>query len=337
MKVIFFVLGLVVCFNGKVVAADFAPSIAKVCEKQARFKPGLCLNPQLVENYLIFSRAAYTEGRQQVLGVLKKNGWSYFLIDNQAGLGAGLLAFKGNTVIVAYHGTESLVDWAVDINARTVSASDLGLRGDMHKGFKTASDSTWSRFRSKILDHIKTAKLDPKNIEYFAIGHSLGGALASIAGIRIINDSDLVGPDHNNTLTNQVKIITIGSPRVFVKDTSGPDYMAKMGNKNVLRFWNSGDPVAAVPMGSMGFKHVGTSIRLSDMSQVYAEVKDKKTAKQVVGHFADKHKTSSYEEQVSEVFSAYQKKPITHKGFATRVEECKQNICKLFYTVVGKP
>ena len=340
MKKIFLAFSLfVVGFANTGSASNYHSSIKTICDKTAEFKAGLCMKPDEVKEYLIFAKAAYADTREKYLKILADKGWTYKEIGSIGGIGAGLVAFKDKKVIVAYHGTESAVDWAINLNAKSQTASEFGLTGNMHQGFYAGSIASWGRFKDAILQHIKKEKIKPEDVEYFAIGHSLGGAIASVAGLRIAKDEDLTGSTKSKKDNNQVKVITVGQPRVFMKSKSAAGYEALLGSHNVLRFWNSGDPVSAVPLGTHGFKHVGTSIRLSDYESVLDEVKTL-GVKQLLSHFMKKHLVFAYENDISSVFESYQKKPITHKGIVKFAEKCAKDICKWAWSkakkVVGK-
>ena len=82
-------------------------------------------------------------------------------------------------------------------------------------------------------------------------GHSLGGALATLAALEL----------QQNDKTTPVKLITFCSPRVLSFEAY--DYIIKnnilqqTGENSAIRIYRYGDVVPSMPLGSMGFKHFG--------------------------------------------------------------------------------
>ena len=104
--------------------------------------------------------------------------------------------------------------------------------GQVHGGFKDEVDELWEEVIRE-LNHNETLK-QPRSV-YFC-GHSLGGAMATIAASRY---------------TETKALFTFGSPRVggktFVTPCVVPHY----------RFVNNNDLVPKVPPSIFGFKHDG--------------------------------------------------------------------------------
>jgi triacylglycerol lipase len=134
-------------------------------------------------------------------------------------------AGNSNQLVVVFRGTEprSLEDIKTDLKFKK-TASDGG--GEVHYGFKDALDDVWEKLH-------KTFK---NNTLYFC-GHSLGGALATLAAGRVN--------------TEKCQLYTFGSPKcVDQKWISQQVY-----SSHAWRFRNNNDVVTKVPF--MGYKHFG--------------------------------------------------------------------------------
>jgi hypothetical protein len=97
----------------------------------------------------------------------------------------------------------------------------------VHGGFLRALDSVWKDI---------SAELDRLNCPLFFTGHSLGGALASLAGMR-----------RAPTAT-----YTFGSPRV-----GDAAFVALAAGMPIYRIVDDRDVVASVPPYWLGFRHIG--------------------------------------------------------------------------------
>jgi triacylglycerol lipase len=147
-----------------------------------------------------------------------------------------------NDLIYAFRGTEpkKLSDIKTDIRFRKIEASEDS-SGRVHRGFKDGLDLIWDDF----LDHFEKnspmegmfhRKLNKKK-NIFLTGHSLGAALATIAGGRL-DDQNVVG-------------YTYGSPRV------GNSEFREAFRPKFYRFRNNNDIVTRQPPEFIGYTHVG--------------------------------------------------------------------------------
>jgi triacylglycerol lipase len=102
----------------------------------------------------------------------------------------------------------------------------------VHKGFKEGLDEVWEMLHTYLED------LRQKNKKIWITGHSLGAALANLAGDRYKD--------------NLQGLYTFGSPRV-----GNNDFKANF-SVNAYRFINNNDIVTKVPPKDLlGFQHVG--------------------------------------------------------------------------------
>lgn len=147
-----------------------------------------------------------------------------------------------NSIVVAFRGTDSIQDWLTDV--------DFFLKPFMnyteekaHEGFVRAYKFVEVQLKAsfkKYLDAHPTAKVE-------IVGHSLGGALTTIAGIDLTDSFNL----------QDVTVISYGAPRVGNLAFSQL-FAKRVGTSWRVVHWD--DIVPTVPLKGMGFHHVGTEI-----------------------------------------------------------------------------
>jgi predicted lipase len=155
---------------------------------------------------------------------------------------------------VVFRGTQERYDILVDLNiirSRLFPSSNILV----HSGFLEQFKSLEENITSEITNNLN--KIDTI---HFA-GHSLGGALATLAAAYY-------GKMYKNKLT--VLCHTIGSPRV------GNKAFTKLFAENVheeIRITNEKDPIPLIPMSFL-YRHVSNSICINDECSVEYAIKD---------------------------------------------------------------
>ena len=136
-------------------------------------------------------------------------------------------------MLVAFRGTNSLVDWLDNINLELVA----GPGGKVHEGFYTALNCIWVDLYRYILQERGTRSL-------WLTGHSLGAALATLATakLRLERDEPVQG------------LHTFGQPRTG--DRNFARHFNEDFARQTFRHVNNVDVVARVPFRSMGYSHV---------------------------------------------------------------------------------
>jgi triacylglycerol lipase len=134
-----------------------------------------------------------------------------------------------NEFVLCFRGTEP--DEFSDIKADLNAFPDRGQSGGwVHNGFQEELNKIW--------DEIDTVLHNQKGKNFFICGHSLGGAMATLAASRLKESVEC--------------LYTYGSPRVgtksFVKSFNVPHY----------RHVNNNDIVPKVPFAFLGYRHHGT-------------------------------------------------------------------------------
>lgn len=166
----------------------------------------------------------------------------------------GLVSFNmdsANPIItIAFHGTEETSDWLTNFDFGKTKAKDIGIEGSTHKGFLNRYLGMKDAMSAAIQSVLAKFSLAADRVSFMFTGHSLGGALATLAAV-----------DHKKKLNAHVALVTACSPRVFSKTAAG-EVEKLFGQDHMARFWRSLDPVSAVAPGILGFKHVGTSLKV---------------------------------------------------------------------------
>ncbi len=156
-------------------------------------------------------------------------------IDNKETDTQGFICSDDSHVILAFRGSQTSEDWQTDFNTKLVN-SEVGL---VHWGFKNAIDSIWDKVE-QLVDEFQSQKQS-----LWVTGHSLGGALATLAVDRLTEKNIEVSG-----------MYTFGQPRVGDKDFA-ENFDDKIKYR-AFRFVNDEDIVTRVPPRVMGYEHIGT-------------------------------------------------------------------------------
>ena len=124
------------------------------------------------------SYLAYVRDEAFVAHALEKVGFAEVRWFDRGGT-QGYLAANDDLVLVAFRGTErhELSDIIADLKIGMVPING---HGKMHLGFKEALDRVWGDLHQTLLSLLRERPLRP----VWFTGHSLGGALAVLAGAR---------------------------------------------------------------------------------------------------------------------------------------------------------
>lgn len=153
------------------------------------------------------------------------------------------VAAEDRFAIVAFRGTEIwkrgtpfdadriIADLKTDVDVRR---SPWDREGTVHSGFKAALDDVWGDLQPEI------AQLQAKGMRIWITGHSLGGALATLAADR---------------LGSAQGVYTFGAPRV------GDEQFRAGFECPLFRVVDGHDFIAGVPPRSP-YRHVGTLVRI---------------------------------------------------------------------------
>ncbi|MDL5045340.1 lipase family protein [Oscillatoria amoena NRMC-F 0135] len=163
------------------------------------------------------------------------------------------VATKDKALIVVFRGTEmgEMKDW----NTNRKFGLSGGPLGKIHRGFLLALSSIWGDISQYIDD---TLKKHPGLLVWMT-GHSLGGALATIATAYMLEE--------NKPVTG---VYTFGQPRVGDADFSNV-YNQKFKDRHHC-FVNNADIVPRVPPRALGYTDVGNIIFIDNGKNVHFEI-----------------------------------------------------------------
>ncbi len=202
------------------------------------------------EVYLKKSEEDLTPDEQKILGNLQEEDegfTSVFGINNKSAQ-AAVVEHK-DFLCIAFRGTDELKDWLDNINAFSIDV----LFGEFHRGFWRSVEDIWEPADSKCRE-LQEQKKRP----IFFTGHSLGGAMATIAAAKYIHE--------DKPFTS---VYTFGQPRAMSRKT------ARIFNveckSRFHRFHNNNDIVTRVPARLMGYSHVGSYLYISEEKEIHQE------------------------------------------------------------------
>lgn len=172
------------------------------------------------------AEAAYLDGKEGKAKFLELGYMKHKFIEKE---GAQChVAWNNEEFLIAFRGTEP--DEFSDIKADLNALPDRGQSGGwVHNGFQEEVNKIWAL--------ILPLLVNAEGKKMFIAGHSLGGAMATIAASRLKDQC--------------TALYTYGSPRVgtrsFIKSFNVPHY----------RHVNNNDIVPKVPFAFLGYKHHG--------------------------------------------------------------------------------
>lgn len=146
-------------------------------------------------------------------------------------------------VVLAFRGTISSRNKKVDWQVHQIRSDFCGEhKCKIHKGFWNA----WLEARENVLPVFEKATSDNPTYRPIIVGHSLGGAIATIAAGEIRRLSD--------RLLKDIELYTFGAPRIG--QASLVDFLSKQSDKS-YRVTSMNDPVPMLP--PQIFKYLHTS------------------------------------------------------------------------------
>lgn len=139
-------------------------------------------------------------------------------------------------IVVAFRGSASIQNWIANFDITAVP-TDLCPGCTAHKGFWTS----WTEARKSVLDAIKTSCKTNPDYALVLTGHSLGGAIASLAAAELRKSG------------YSAALYTYGAPRFASSRLS--DFISGQTGGN-YRITHYNDPVPRLPPIPFNFVHV---------------------------------------------------------------------------------
>jgi triacylglycerol lipase len=194
-------------------------------------------------------------------------GLTNFIWIDLSGVFNDLHAFAASNnefTVLAFRGTASVHDWMTDLYATPTRFSWLFQGGpevgEIHAGFGHALSDGWG----KVVDAVRTvapipAAMDTTSVDaqrtLWITGHSLGGALASLAGAGFSLLPDKV-------IRPVSGIYTFGQPRIGLHNFC--DNYGRLLTPKTFRLVNNKDLVPRVPFRGWDYSDVGEMIHFID-------------------------------------------------------------------------
>ncbi|KAI6371238.1 hypothetical protein MCOR25_004010 [Pyricularia grisea] len=152
---------------------------------------------------------------------------------------AGYLALdsKRKNIVLALRGSTSVRNWITNLTFIWSSCSFV-TDCKLHTGFAKA----WSQIQTDVLATIASAKAQNPDYTVVVTGHSLGGAVATIAGVYL------------RQAGYPVEVYTYGSPRVGNQEFV--QWEATQTGNVEYRVTHIDDPVPRLPPIFLGYRHV---------------------------------------------------------------------------------
>src|ERR1700722_2357946 len=198
--------------------------------------------------------------------LMTERGLTNFRWIDLSGIFQDLHAFAASNddfALLAFRGTASVHDWMTDVYATPTRFSWIFQGGpevgEIHAGFGHALSDGWT----KVVDAVRQVAPIPPPMETNSVdarrtlwitGHSLGGALASLAGAAF---SLLPG----YVIRPVSGIYTFGQPRIGLHDFC--DIYTRLLTPRTFRFVNNKDLVPRVPFQGWDYSDVGEMIHFT--------------------------------------------------------------------------
>ena len=186
---------------------------------------------------------------------LKLNGFTLVESFDAAGT-QGFLAQGEGVVVLAFRGTEQkLADFVTDAEFQLVDGAASGVPGRVHIGFSKALAVVAQR-----LDAV-AARLKDRRVLFHITGHSLGGALATLAALRL---------GRTQQACPIQTVHTFGSPRVG--DETFVQAFDTLFKGRSYRFVNDEDLVTRIPPRVGHYDHVGEIIYIDEAGRLQRDI-----------------------------------------------------------------
>ncbi|KAJ5499365.1 Lipase class 3 [Penicillium expansum] len=151
-----------------------------------------------------------------------------------------------NTIVFAIRGTQSFLDWAV--NVRAAPTSPTGFLDDpsnyCHSGFLSVARKMVAPVAARLRSLLEE---DPTRMSYSLVftGHSAGGAVASLLYLHLLSESPVVQSEliHLRGCFKHIHCVTFGAPPLSLRPLQ-PSPTARGSKSMFFAFINEGDPVS---------------------------------------------------------------------------------------------
>ncbi|KAF2273726.1 alpha/beta-hydrolase [Westerdykella ornata] len=140
-------------------------------------------------------------------------------------------------IVTAFRGSRSIDNWLTNLQFDLVE-TNLCSGCQAHRGFW----QSWLDSRTAVMAAIKDARKRRPDYTLVTVGHSLGGAVASLAAAQLRNEG------------YNVDFFSFGAPKVG--GTKLSDYISNQSGGNNYRVTHWNDPIPRLPPQVMGYVHI---------------------------------------------------------------------------------
>ena len=202
------------------------------------------------EIYVPVSKEKNTPDKDKIIASLKTDDDEFKdVVPIEEGNTEAALIEHKEYLCMVFRGTDEPRDWIDNANAFSTEK----LFGEFHKGFWDATEEIWPYLYAEYQKKYRETKRP-----LFITGHSLGGAMATIAAARLIHlDKPFIS------------VYTFGQPRVMKRDTARI-FNVECGTR-FFRFLNNNDIVPRLPPRFMEYSHVGTFLYISKEGEIHPD------------------------------------------------------------------
>ena len=154
-------------------------------------------------------------------------------------------------IVIAFRGTESVYNWVSNIKVALVK-SDFCDKCHIHQGF-------WENYlamRDMVRENALSAHEKYPDYRLVAVGHSLGGALATIAAADIRRTSDWM-MQHTESYAYAAPMVGNGDMAAFLSTQTG----------KAFRITSKYDPVVRLPPRGRGYRHMSPEYYIRDHAE----------------------------------------------------------------------
>lgn len=168
-----------------------------------------------------------------------------------------ILAVHEDYYCMAFRGTDEWEDWLDNFDGRKAN-SEQAMFGDFHRGFHRSCNDVWDKLDGEYRERREQDKKEGTLRPLFLTGHSLGGAMATVAAAKLVLEDRPFS-----------SVYTYGQPRVVKRATA--QFMNKECGDRFYRFQNNQDIVTRVPSRLMGYSHVGRCLYIDADGAIHSD------------------------------------------------------------------
>ena len=160
-----------------------------------------------------------------------------------------------SVTVLSFRGSKSVRNWMADLDFPQVP-TDICDDCDCAQGFY----NSWTEARSGVLAAMSTTAAKYPSYSVAVVGHSLGGAIATIAAAELRN------------MNIKSNLYTYGAPRIAGSGLS--DYITNQGKGANFRTTHYDDPVPMTPPQFFGFVHISPVYHIDTANDIPVTAND---------------------------------------------------------------